>query len=68
ASTYEIIDAKPPLNFEWKDAYRYKWGFSNKFEEGYADNSAGYSRQVGDRQTFTRYVGRSFSLSLSYNF
>lgn len=68
ASTYEIVNSNPPSNSEWNDVYKYKWGFTNKFEEGYADDSKGYSRQVGDRQTFTRYVGRSFSLSLSYNF
>lgn len=68
ASTYEIKNANPPANSEWNDVYKYKWGFTNKFEEGYADNSKGFSQQIGDRQTFTRYVGRSFSLSLSYNF
>lgn len=68
ASTYEIKNSKPPVNSEWNDVYQYKWGFTNKFEEGYADNSKGFSQQIGDRQTFTRYVGRSFSLSLSYNF
>ncbi|WP_316817577.1 TonB-dependent receptor [Pedobacter nyackensis] len=68
ASTYEIKNAKPPVNSEWNDVYKYKWGFTNKFEEGYADDSKGISRQIGDRQTFTRYLGRSFSLSLSYNF
>ncbi|WP_342330856.1 TonB-dependent receptor [Pedobacter sp. FW305-3-2-15-E-R2A2] len=68
ASTYEIKNAKPPVNSEWNDVYQYKWGFTNKFEEGYADDSKGFSQQIGDRQTFTRYVGRSFSLSLSYNF
>lgn len=68
ASTYEIKNAKPPVNSEWNDVFKYKWGFTNKFEEGYADNSKGFSQQIGDRQTLTRYVGRSFSLSLSYNF
>lgn len=68
ASTYEIKNTKPPVNSEWNDVYQYKWGFTNKFEEGYADDSKGFSQQIGDRQTFTRYVGRSFSLSLSYNF
>ncbi len=68
AATYEIKNAKPPINSEWNDVFKYKWGFTNKFEEGYADNSKGYSQQVGDRQTLTRYVGSSFSLSLSYNF
>ncbi|SHF13376.1 TonB-dependent receptor [Pedobacter caeni] len=68
ASTYEIKNAKPPANSEWNDVYKYKWGFTDKFEEGYVDYSKSPSEQIGDRQTFTRYVGRSFSLSLSYNF
>jgi hypothetical protein len=68
ASTYEIKNAKPPTNSEWNDVYKYKWGFTDKFEEGYVDYSKSPSEQIGDRQTFTRYVGRSFSLSLSYNF
>jgi len=66
-STYE---QKPGteggLNLEWHDKYEYKFGFSEKFEEGYTDKFT--NRRVGDRQTFTRYVGRTFSLSLSYNF
>lgn len=68
ASTYEIKNAKPPTNSEWNDVYKYKWGFTDKFEEGYADDSKGFSQQIGDRQTLIRYVGRSFSLSLSCNF
>jgi hypothetical protein len=51
---------------EWNDKYKYKFGFSEKFEEGYVDPVT--NRRVGDRQTSTRYTGRTFSLSISYNF
>lgn len=74
-TTYEykpgMEDAKNwPENAEWADAFRYKWGFSEKFEEGYIGriNENMPEQRIGDRQTFTRYTGRSFSLSLSYNF
>ena len=53
------------LELEWHDKYAYKYGFSEKFEEGYID--AKTNRRVGDRQTSTRYVGRTFSLSFTYN-
>ncbi len=66
-STYE---QKPgtenEVNLEWNDRYSYKEGFSEKFEEGYTDPVT--NRKVGDRQSATRYVGRTFSLSFSYNF
>lgn len=54
------------LELEWHDKYQYKFGFSEKFEEGYVDPVS--NRRVGDRQTSTRYTGRTFSLSFSYNF
>ncbi|MBE9598475.1 TonB-dependent receptor [Pedobacter sp. MC2016-24] len=67
ASTYE---QKPgtenELNLEWNDKYSYKEGFSEKFEAGYTDPET--NRKVGDRQSSTRYTGRTFSLSFSYNF
>ncbi len=50
------------LNLEWNDKYEYKPGFSEKFEEGYTDTVT--NRLVGDRQTLTRYTGRTFCLSL----
>lgn len=53
------------LELEWHDKYAYKYGFSEKFEEGYIDTKT--NRRVGDRQTSTRYVGRTFSLSFTYN-
>ncbi|RQO64522.1 TonB-dependent receptor [Pedobacter sp. KBW06] len=66
-STYEQKPGTEHLmDLEWNDKYKYKFGFSEKFEEGYVDPVT--NRQVGDRQTSTRYVGRTFSLSFSYNF
>ncbi|EOR95759.1 TonB-dependent receptor [Arcticibacter svalbardensis MN12-7] len=66
-TTFEIKPGNEgELNLEWNEAYAYKFGFSEKFEEGYTDQVT--NRLVGDRQTATRYTGRTFSLSLSYNF
>ncbi|NQX42445.1 TonB-dependent receptor [Pedobacter steynii] len=66
-STYEQKPGTEHLqDLEWNDKYKYKFGFSEKFEEGYVDPVS--NRQVGDRQTSTRYTGRTFSLSFSYNF
>lgn len=53
------------LGLEWHDKYEYKYGFSEKFEEGYIDKVS--KRRIGDRQTSTRYLGRTFSLSFTYN-
>ncbi|MNX88925.1 hypothetical protein D3C86_1209170 [compost metagenome] len=66
-TTYELKPGnEDKLNLEWHDKYEYKFGFSEKFEEGYVDKVT--NRLVGDRQTSTRYTGRTFSLSISYNF
>ncbi|MGO4291720.1 TonB-dependent receptor domain-containing protein [Chitinophaga sp. RAB17] len=65
-STFEYKPNRPPVFAEWNDAYQYKEGFSEKFEEGYVDEKT--NKQIGDRKTLTRYVGRTFSFSLSYNF
>ncbi|BAV09684.1 TonB-dependent receptor [Filimonas lacunae] len=50
---------------EFSDRYQYKAGFSEKYEEGYAGSDG---RPVGDRNSFTRYIGRTFSFTLSYHF
>jgi len=66
-TTYELKPGNEgKLDLEWSDKYKYKFGFSEKFEEGYMDPAT--NRLVGDRQTSTRYTGRTFSLSISYNF
>jgi len=74
-TTYEykpgMEDAKNwPKNAEWQDVYRYKWGFSEKYEKGYigTNGDSDIMQNIGDRNTFTRYTGTSFSFSLSYNF
>ncbi|GAA4323033.1 TonB-dependent receptor [Mucilaginibacter gynuensis] len=66
-TTYELKpDTEGKVNLEWNDKYAYKFGFSEKFEEGYVDPET--KRRVGDRETFTRHVGRTFSFTVSYNF
>lgn len=73
---HSTFDPRPdfdPANFpgvtpQWHDMYRYKEGFTEKFEEGYVTTQGNVKQRVGDRQTFKRYVGRTFSLSISYNF
>lgn len=62
-STFDIIPGG--VGEEWQDRYKYKFGFTEKFEEGYVDPVT--NRQVGDRQSSTRYLGTTFSLSLTYN-
>ena len=53
----------------WSDIYEWKYGFSEKYEEGYYESKTeGTKTRVGDRDTFIRKVGSSFSLSLSYSF
>jgi hypothetical protein len=60
-----VIDAEA-----WGDIYEWKHGFSSKYEEGYYETSAdGKTKtRIGDRDTFIRKTGTSFSLSVSYNF
>lgn len=55
---------------EWSDHFEWKYGFSNKYEEGYYETSEDgkTKRRIGDTDTFIRKVGTSFSLSVSYNF
>lgn len=55
---------------EWSERYEWKYGFSEKYEKGYYETSAdGKTKtRVGDVDTFTRKVGRSFSFSVSYSF
>lgn len=55
---------------EWSERYEWKFGFSEKYEEGYYETSAdGKTKtRIGDIDTFKRRVGRSFSFSVSYSF
>ena len=72
-NSQETYKLKPGSNMmtmrEWSDVYEWQYGFSNKYEEGYYEtNSDGKTkRRIGDINTFTRKVGSSFSLSVSYN-
>ena len=54
---------------EWSERYEWKFGFSEKYEEGYYETSPdGKTKsRIGDIDTFTRKVGRSFSFSVSYS-
>lgn len=71
ASTYKIKDNANLVDMkEWSDRYEWKFGFSEKYEEGYYETSAdGKTKtRIGDTDTFVKKVGRSFSLSVSYSF
>jgi hypothetical protein len=52
----------------WSEIYEWKHGFSQKYEEGHYETSGdGKTKtRVGDRDTFIRKVGASFSLSVAY--
>lgn len=45
----------PDHRYEWSDRFEWLPGYSDKYE-------------AGDTRTFTRFLGRTYSLSLSYNF
>ncbi|MNW17184.1 hypothetical protein D3C71_2162750 [compost metagenome] len=54
---------------EWSDVYEWKYGFSDKYEKGYTEtDTEGKVKRFGDKDTFIRKIGTSFSLTLSYNF
>ena len=66
-----MTDAEIYMQTEnWNDIYEWKYGFSQKYEEGYYETSAdGKTKtRVGDRDSFIRKVGTAFSLSVSYSF
>ncbi|SOD15328.1 TonB-dependent receptor [Pedobacter xixiisoli] len=67
AYTYQVKPGTENLlNAEWAERFEYKPGFSEKFEKGYTEEGTGIL--IGDRESFTRYIGRTYSLSLSYKF
>ncbi|AOM80575.1 TonB-dependent receptor [Pedobacter steynii] len=70
ASTYKIKPNSSMYFTEWSERYEWKYGFSEKYEEGYYDTSEdGKTKtRVGDTDTYVRKIGRSMSLSLSYSF
>ncbi|TDQ08270.1 outer membrane receptor protein involved in Fe transport [Pedobacter metabolipauper] len=69
-TTYKVKPNATPGLLEWSDRYEWKYGFSEKYEEGYYETSEdGKTKmRIGDTDTFTRKIGRSMSLSLSYSF
>lgn len=62
-STFNI-KPNPPVNPEWNEAFEYKPGFTEKFEEGYTGEN---KQRIGDRKTLTRYLGRTFGFTITYN-
>jgi hypothetical protein len=68
--TYKIKPGTDTMMMkEWSDAYEWKDGFTDKYEAGnFETTEDGKVRRIGDTDTFIRKVGKSFSLSLSYNF
>lgn len=69
-TTYKVKPDATPGTLEWGDRYEWKYGFSEKYEEGYYEPSEGgkTKMRIGDTDTFSRRIGRSTSLSLSYSF
>ncbi|WP_232517147.1 TonB-dependent receptor [Chitinophaga sp. MD30] len=70
-NTYKIKPGADNMTMnEWSDVYEWKYGFSQKYEEGYyEDRPDGKGKvRIGDTSTFIRKVGASFSLTISYNF
>lgn len=67
--TYKIKPGGDSMTMkEWSDAYEWKYGFSDKYEEGYYETSDdGKTRRIGDTDSFIRKIGTSFSLSITYN-
>lgn len=74
--TYKIQDRWKGLSNsewptqEWDEIYEWKFRFSQKYEEGYYETSADGTKKmrIGDKETFNRKVGSSFSLSIGYTF
>ncbi|AFD07226.1 carboxypeptidase regulatory-like domain-containing protein [Solitalea canadensis] len=69
-NTYKTKPGADIMNMnEWSDVYEWKYGFSDKYEEGYYEPMTGnLNRRIGDTDTFIRKAGTSFSLALSYSF
>lgn len=70
-NTYQIKPGSNSMTMkEWSDVYAWKDGFSQKYEEGYyEDTPDGKGKiRIGDTDTFIRKAGASFSLAVSYNF
>lgn len=76
SDTYKLLDKWKGMDIsaipatEWSEIYEWKYGFSQKYENGYYETSEDgkTKRRVGDKDTFIRKTGTSFSLSASYSF
>lgn len=69
-NTYKIKPGADFMNMkEWSDVYEWKYGFSDKYEEGYYELQPEGKKElrIGDTDTFIRKIGASFSLTVSYN-
>lgn len=72
-NSQETYKVKPGSNImemkEWSDVYEWKFGFSDKYEEGYyeTDPDGKEKRRIGDINTLTRKVGSSFSLTVTWH-
>ncbi|MEZ2444613.1 TonB-dependent receptor [Chitinophaga sp. RCC_12] len=60
---YRNLNSRQKPDYVPSDDHRYEW--SDKFEwlPGYSEKY-----EAGDTRTFTRFLGRTYSLSMSYNF
>nr|WP_226905024.1 TonB-dependent receptor [Pedobacter schmidteae] len=69
-NTYKIKPGADFMNMkEWSDVFEWKYGFSDKYEEGYYELHPDGKKEArfGDTDTFIRKIGASFSLTLSYS-
>lgn len=74
--TYKLLDKWKDKSLsaipetEWSQIYEWKYGFSQKYENGYYETSEDgkTKKRIGDKDTFIRKIGTSFSLSASYSF
>jgi outer membrane receptor protein involved in Fe transport len=75
-NTYKLLDKWKDRSLseipatEWSEIYEWKYGFSQKYENGYyeTESDGKTKKRIGDKDTFIRKVGTSFSLSASYSF
>lgn len=76
SNTYKLLDKWKGMSLveipatEWSEIYEWKDGFSQKYDNGYYEtqDNGKTKRRMGDKETFIRKVGTSFSLSASYSF
>ncbi len=74
--TYKVLDKWRGLanseipEQEWSQIYEWKYGFSQKYEEGYLETETGgkTKRRIGDIETYNRKIGASFSIGIGYSF